>query len=75
MRSRQQQLEKWETPKHLLKDRVKTIKPEPASAISTAGSKYVCGAPASTPYYLHNILKLSLSKFMYLQKLILLRLP
>jgi hypothetical protein len=45
MISRQQQLENRETPKHLLKDRVKTRKPEPASAISAAGTKYVCDAP------------------------------
>jgi hypothetical protein len=75
MRSRQQQLKNRETPKHLLKDRVKTRKPEPASAISAAGAKYVCDAPASTPYYLHNILTLSLSKFMYLHKLTVLCLP
>jgi len=41
MRSRQQQLENWETPKHLLKDGVKTRIPEPASAISATGAKYV----------------------------------
>lgn len=41
MRSREQHLENWEPPKHLLKDRVKTRKPEPASSISAAGAKYV----------------------------------